>query len=928
MTVSLQIDGRDLTVPDGSTIWEAARQADIDIPTLCHDPGLRPVGVCRMCVVEVEGSRVMAASCVREVEPGMIVRTATEKIERCRGVLIELLMSEQPEVSAKENTTADDQLFALARRYGAGQRLPRGNSRPLDDSSKVIDVDHQACILCDRCIRACDDVQHNDVIGRTGKGYTARISFDLDQGMGESSCVSCGECVAACPTGALTNKAISAPLRPRSELESVDTVCPYCGVGCALTYHVDREQNRVAFAEGRESPGNQGRLCVKGRYGFDYVSHPHRLTRPLIRVDYPKRALSSEVESSERRRRKPGGIVDYNEVMPAFREASWDEALDLVATRMLEIRERSGSRALAGFGSAKCSNEEAYLFQKLVRAVFGTNNVDHCTRLCHASSVAALLQMIGSAAVTTTYGDIRNSDVALITGTNTTENHPVAATFFKDAARKGTRLIVVDPRRSGISDHAWRFCQIRSGTDVAFYNGLMNIIIRERLTDESYIAEHTTDFEELERTVKTYTPERVSGICGIPVELLREIAITYGKAKAAITFWGMGMSQHVHGTDNCRCLISLALMTGNIGRSGAGLHPLRGQNNVQGASDAGLIPMSYPGYQSVTSDQAKVRFEAAWGTPLDAQTGLTSVEIIEGARDGIIKGMYMLGENPFLSEPNVNEVRKGLTNLEFLAVQDIFLTETAEFADVVLPATSALEKTGTFTNTDRRVQIGRPALEPPGEARLDWEIICEISNRMGYPMHYADASEIFDEIVSVTDSHRGLSYEKLGSTGKLYPCPNPDESDGTVVMFGDGFPTDDGRARFVAAEHSGADELPDTEYPFILVTGRVLEHWHTGVMTRRSRALSALQPESFVEVHPEDCAKLGVDDADFVRVCSRRGEVTLQVRKGTKTQPGSVFIPFHYREAAANVLTTDKLDPDGKIPEFKFCAVKLEPADL
>ena len=928
MSVSLQIDGREVTVPEGSTIWEAARQADIEIPTLCHDPGLRPVGVCRMCVVEVEGARVMAASCVREVEPEMVVRTASEKVERCRGVLTELLMSEQPEESPKESTTADDQLFALARRYGVGQRLPRGNSRPLDGSSKVIDVDHQACILCDRCIRACDEVQHNDVIGRTGKGYTARISFDLDQGMGQSSCVSCGECVAACPTGALTNKAVSAPLRPRTALESVDTVCPYCGVGCALTYHVEREQNRVVFAEGRESPGNQGRLCVKGRYGFDYVSHPHRLTVPLIRVDYPKRALSSEVESSERRRRKPGGVVDYDEVLPAFREASWDEALDLVATRLLEIRERSGSEVLAGFGSAKCSNEEAYLFQKLVRAVFGTNNVDHCTRLCHASSVAALLQMIGSAAVTTTYGDIRNSDVALITGTNTTENHPVAATFFKDAARKGTRLIVVDPRRSGISDHAWRFCQIRSGTDVAFYNGLMNIIIEEGLTDESYIANHTTGFAELAQTVKTYTPERVSGICGVPVELLREVAITYGKAKAAITFWGMGMSQHVHGTDNCRCLISLALITGNVGRSGAGLHPLRGQNNVQGASDAGLIPMSYPGYQPVTSEPVRAKFEAGWGTPLDPRTGLTSVEIIEGARDGIIKGMYMLGENPFLSEPNINEVRKGLTNLEFLAVQDIFLTETAEFADVVLPATSALEKTGTYTNTDRRVQIGRPALEPPGEARLDWEIICEISTRMGYPMHYADASEIFDEIVSVTDSHRGLSYEKLGSTGKLYPCPNPDESDGTVVMFGDGFPTEDRRARFVAAEHSGADELPDTEYPFILVTGRVLEHWHTGVMTRRSRALSAIQPESFVEVHPEDCAKLGLDDADFVRVRSRRGEVSLQVRRGTRIQPGSVFIPFHYREAAANVLTTDKLDPDGKIPEFKFCAVQLEPAEL
>jgi formate dehydrogenase major subunit len=928
VSVTLTIDGRDVRVAEGSTLWEAAREAGIEIPALCHDPKLEPVGVCRMCVVEVEGARVLAASCVRRVEPGMVVRTNSDKVERCRRVLTELLMSDQPAASAREEQTGDDELFALAREQGVPTRLPRGASRPKDDSSKVIRVDHQACILCDRCIRACDDVQHNDVIGRTGKGYAARISFDLDAGMGDSTCVSCGECVAACPTGALTEKPLSAPLRPRSALEAVDTVCPYCGVGCALTYQVDRATNRVAFAEGRESPGSQGRLCVKGRYGFDFASHPHRLTRPLIRVDYPKRALSGEVASSERRRRKPGGVVDYDEVMPAFREASWDEALERVASRLLEIRQRHGSQALAGFGSAKCSNEEAYLFQKLVRAVFGTNNVDHCTRLCHASSVAALLQTIGSAAVTTTYGDVQNSDVALITGTNTTANHPVAATFFKDAARKGTKLIVVDPRRSGISDHAWRFCQIRSGTDVAFYNGMMHVIVAEGLADEAYIARHTRGFEDLKRTVERYTPGRVGSICGIPSELLREVALAYGRARAALTFWGMGMSQHVHGTDNCRCIISLALMTGNVGRPGTGLHPLRGQNNVQGASDAGLIPMSYPGYQPVTSADARARFEAAWGRELDDRSGLTSVEIIEGARDGLIKGMYMLGENPFLSEPNLNEVRKGLTNLDFLVVQDIFLTETAEFADVVLPATSALEKTGTFTNTDRRVQIGRPALEAPGEARLDWEIICEISNRMGYPMEYASASEIFDEIVSVTDSHRGLSYEKLGATGKLYPCPNPDESDGTVVMFSDGFPTADGRALFVSAEHTGADELPDSSYPFILVTGRVLEHWHTGVMTRRSRALSAIEPESFVEVHRDDCARLGIEDGSFVSVRSRRGEVTLPVRRGRNTQPGSVFIPFHYREAAANVLTTDKLDPDGKIPEFKFCAVVVEPVDL
>ena len=906
-------------------MWDAARAADIPVPVLCHDPGLEPVGVCRMCVVEIEGARVLAASCVREAEEGMVVRTQSPKIDACRAMLTELLMSEQRDASLKDATVGGDKLYELAERYEVEVRLPRGNSRPEDASSPAIAVDHQACILCDRCMRACNDVQHNDVIGRTGKGYKTRIGFDLDNPMGSSTCVTCGECVQACPTGALTNAFPSIVPSAESKLESVDSVCPYCGVGCALTYHVDREQNEILWAEGRESPGNQARLCVKGRYGFDYTSHPHRLTRPLIRIDYPKGPLSQATQEHDGKR-KPGGLVDYDEVLPAFREASWEEALELVASKLAGIRDEHGGGALAGFGSAKCSNEEAYLFQKLVRAGFGTNNVDHCTRLCHASSVAALLQMIGSGAVTTTYGDIVNAEVALITGTNTTANHPVAASFFKQAAAAGTKLIVVDPRGSGIAEHAWRFCQIRSGTDVAFYNAMMHVIVAEGLVDEEYVAAHTKDFEAVKETVARYSPETVSAICGVPAETIREVALEYGRAAGAITYWGMGMSQHTHGTDNCRCIISLALMTGNMGRHGAGLHPLRGQNNVQGASDAGLIPMVFPDYQAVGSQEVRAKFEAAWGRELDPNPGLTVVEIMGAALAGEIKGMYMLGENPFLSDPNINKVRKALSKLDFLVVQDIFLTETAEFADVILPATSALEKNGTFTNTDRRVQVGRQVLDPPGEARPDHEIICDIATRMGYPMSYDSPAQVFDEMVSLMNAYRGLSHEKLGATGKLYPCPDPDESDGTIVMFGDGFPTADGRATFVPAEHVGAAELPDEEYPFVLVTGRVLEHWHTGVMTRRSRTLHAREPKAFVEVHPADAARANIATGDFVRVASRRGAIALEARVSKNPQPGSVFVPFHFREAAANLLTTDQLDPDGKIPEFKFCAVKVERA--
>jgi formate dehydrogenase major subunit len=936
-TVTLTIDGRRVTVPEGTTILSAATLAGIAIPVLCHDERYDPVGVCRMCVVDV-GSRVYAAACVRPCDDGMAVATASDSVERQRRTLTRLLMADQPAPAEdpKQTTTADNELHALAIRYGVLDEratpdgLPCGVPRPADGSSHVIAVDHSACIMCDRCIRACDDIQNNDVIGRTGKGHTARIAFDLDDPMGESSCVSCGECVAACPTGALVNKPISAPIRPRTELKQVDSVCPYCGVGCALTFHVDEDRNKIAYAEGRESPGNQARLCVKGRYGFDYAQSPERLTVPLIRRKeaYPKGPLSADVRGEGRGRRKPGGLVDYAEVLPAFREASWDEALDLVGQKVRAIKDTHGADALAGFGSAKCSNEEAYLFQKLVRAGFGTNNVDHCTRLCHASSVAALLEGIGSGAVSTTYADIRNADVAILAGTNTTANHPVASSFFKEARRKGTTLIVVDPRRERVADHADIFCQIKPGTDVAFYNGVMHEVIRQGLVDQEYVAATTTGYEELATLVAAYAPERAGQIAGVDPELIRRVARAWGEAGAGIIFWGMGISQHTTGTDNARCLIALCAITGNVGRPGTGLHPLRGQNNVQGASDAGLIPMMYPDYQRVDNPAHQATFETAWGVPLSPTPGLTVTEIIGAALTKDVRGMYMLGENPFLSDPNVNKVRKALSALDFLVVQDIFLTETAEFADVVLPASSYLEKTGTFTNTDRRVQIGRPALEMPGQARLDWQIILEIARRVGLDMHYDSPADVFDEMVAVAPSYANLRYDNLGASGKLWPNPDPEHSDGTVVLFGDGFPTADGRAKLVPAEWLPADELPDQEYPFVLNTGRLLEHWHTGSMTRRSFALDAIAPRAQVYLHPQDAAELGLGDGDFAVVASRRGQIEIEVRHSHRETRGSCFIPFHFREAAANLLTNDKIDPFGKIPEFKFCAVKIAAASV
>lgn len=924
--VELTIDGTTVRVPAGTTIWEAARRAGIDIPVLCHDPRYRPVGVCRMCVVDV-GGRVLAASCVRACEPGMKVTANSPEIERHRGVLTALLMADQPEAPAQRRPTGSA-LHVLAQRYGvAGDPLglPRGEGRPRDDSSPVIGVDHQACILCDRCVRACDEVQSNEVITRSGKGYRTKIAFDLDQPMGASSCVSCGECMDACPTDALVNKQLAAPLRPPTRLKQVETLCPYCGVGCSITAHVDPARNQIAWIDGRDSLVSDRRLCVKGRYGFDYSSHPQRLTVPLVRreTSYPKGPLSGAVR--QRKGRRPGGLVDYAEVLPHFREASWDEALDLVARRFVELRETAGKRALAGFGSAKCSNEEAYLFQKLVRVGFGSNNVDHCTRLCHASSVAALMETIGSGAVSTTFRDIENSDVALLCGTNATSNHPVAATFFKQAAKRGCKLLIVDPHRPQIADFAHRYVRIRPGTDVAFFNGVMHELLRRDLVDPAFIAARTEGFEQLKAVVEHYPAALAAKISGVSEEEIVDVAVTWGSAAAAICFWGMGVSQHTHGTDNARCLISLVLLTGQVGRPGTGLHPLRGQNNVQGASDAGLIPMVFPDYQPVKDPQIRARFEAAWGVELDPQPGLTVVEIVHAILHGEIRGMYILGENPFISDPNTDKVRKALAALDFLAVQDIFLTETAEFADVILPASSFFEKTGTYTNTDRRVQIGRPALALPGQARLDWQITCEIARRMGVRgFDYASVDQVFDEFAALTESYRGLSYAALGLGGKLWPCDDPEHSDGQVVLFDHDFPR--GRGKLVPAEFAPPAELPSEAYPWVLTTGRLLEHWHTGTMTRRSLALGTIEAEPHADMTPADMAALGVETGDEIAVTSRRGSITLKVRPSDAPGRGSIFIPFCWREAAANVLTNDELDPFGKIPEFKFCAVRVEKA--
>ena len=906
------------------SILNAAKRHGIDIPHLCYQEGLRADGNCRACVVEIKGERTLAPSCCRNVAPGLEVLSQSLRAKKSQEMVLELLLSDMPDQghkwtdkgqhgelsdwSSKMNVTVRPELQALRREQPA-----------CDVSHPAMAVNLDACIQCNRCVRACREEQVNDVIGYAHRGAQSQIVFDLQDSMGTSTCVACGECVQACPTGALM---------PKSQMGSqvvdkkVDSVCPFCGVGCLLTYKV--KDNKIVSVEGRDGPANHSRLCVKGRFGFDYIQHPQRLTTPLIRkLGVPKDpALIQQLNRNS---------ADWSAV---FREATWEEALALGAGKLRQVRDAFGPKSLAGFGSAKGSNEEAYLFQKLVRTGFGSNNVDHCTRLCHASSVAAMLEGVGSAAVSNQVNDVEHAGLIFVIGANPSANHPVAATWMKNAAKRGAKIVLADPRVTDIGKHAWRTLQFKPDTDVAMLNALIYTVIEEGLANQDFIQTRANNYEALKQNIQGYSPEAMAPICGVPAETLREVAREFATSKASMILWGMGISQHVHGTDNARCLIALVTVTGQIGKPGSGLHPLRGQNNVQGASDAGLIPMMYPNYQQVTNPLAHDWFEKFWDLPLDSQPGYTVVEIMHKALAADtdphkVRGMYIMGENPAMSDPDLNHARHALASLEHLVVQDIFMTETAWLADVVLPATAWPEKTGTVTNTDRMVQMGRQAVEPPAQAKADLWIIQQIAQGMGlnwqYKGEHHGVAEVYEEMrQAMHEVISGISWDRLVRESSVtYPCLT-EEDPGQPTVFKEHFATADGRVNLVPADIIPANERPDANFPFVLITGRQLEHWHTGSMTRRATVLDAIEPEATASMCGADMLALGLSEGHVMTLASRRGEVCLRVRRDDGTPQGSVFVPFAYYEAAANLMTNAALDPFGKIPEFKYCAIAVK----
>ena len=897
-TVTLSIDNQEVTVPKGTTILEAAKGLGVEIPTLCHLKELAPDGSCRMCVVEVEGGRRggLTTACTAHCQEDMVVATHSEKVADSRRFILDLFLSNHKLECFSCGKNGDCQLQQYALDYGIdatsfteGKRMPCHQE---DTSNPFFSYDPEKCIMCRRCARVCQLRQGRDVLSIANRGFETKMMPSYGQAFDQSICESCGNCVSSCPTGALTAK--DTKEYRKWETQKIPTTCPHCGTGCQMNLLV--KNNRLVGVEPLDGPANKNLLCVKGKFAsYKFVGSGDRLTEPLI---------------------KRNGI---------FEPASWEEALTLVSSKFNEIKAENGPDALAGFSCSRATNEDNYVFQKMVRAAFGTNNVDNCARVCHSASVHGLAQTLGSGAMTNPIADITEDvDMILLVGSNPEEAHPVIGAQIRQAIQRGTQVVVVDPRKINLVKDSALHLQVQAGTNVAFANGMMHVILKEGLADRHFIEERTEGFSDLEKMVADYTPEKVAEICHIHPEDLIQAARMYAKAEKAPIIYCLGVTEHSTGTEGVMSMSNLAMLVGKVGKPGCGVNPLRGQNNVQGACDMGCMPYDFPGYQKVNNPEVIDKFEKAWHVPLNRNTGLTSTKVLPAATAGNVKGLYIFGEDPIVTDPDTGHVRQALESLDFLVVQELFMTETAAYADVVLPGISYAEKDGTFTNTERRVQRVRKAVEPRGQAREDYEIFCEVMTRMGYPCAYESAKEIMKEISAVTPSFGGINYERLEKESLQWPCRSLTDP-GTPIMHVGSFAR--GKGLFKAIPYKQAQELPDEEYPYLMSTGRMLYHYNTRAMTGRTEGINQIANHSYIEINAVDAQALGIQEGDKVEVHSRRGKIETYAAVGNRVFPQEVFMTFHFPDGNVNEITNAVFDDIATIPEYKVCAVAIKPVN-
>ena len=892
--VSICIDGKQIEVNDGLTILEAAQQADIKIPTLCYLKDVNEIGACKMCVVEVEGNSHLVTSCNTKVKDGMVVNTKSDRVVSSRKQVLNMLLANHDVRCFSCSKSGDCRLQDLSNEYGITESVYKGSAAKFEAKKEnpFLTYYPELCINCQRCVSTCNKVTGNGTLHNSKIGTRTLIDAPFGPDWKETTCESCGNCASVCPTGALVVK--NRKKYQASKVEKVLTTCPNCATGCQ--YYLIVKDNHIVDVEPANGPSNKNLLCVKGRFGsFNFVHHPERLKYPLIK----------------------------NKETGEFERATWDEALDLIAAKFTEIKKQYGSDALAGFACSRSPNEDCYMLQKMVRCAFGTNNVDNCARVCHSATVAGLAMTLGSGAMTNPIADITDDvDAIMLVGSNPEEAHPVIGMQIRQAVERGTRLIVVDPRDIGLSKSADVHLKLKPGTNVAFANGMMNVIINEGLADEEFISSRTEGFEELKKIVAEYTPERVAEICHIDPDHLREAALMYAKAKKAPIIYCLGVTEHSTGTEGVMSMSNMAMLVGKLGKEGCGVNPLRGQNNVQGACDMGALPGDFPGYQKVTSPEVVAKFERAWGTKLSNKPGVHATDVFGAAIRKEIRGLFIFGEDPVVTDADQGHIKKALQSLDFFVVSDLFMTETAAFADVVLPGTSYAEKEGTFSNTERRVQRVRKAVELEGEMRLDTDIFIDLMNRMGYPQPQLTSEEIMDEIASLTPIFGGISHRRLDKGESLqWPCPDKNHP-GTPILHVGKFSR--GLGWFYPAEYVPSAELPDEDYPFIMMTGRILYHYNTRAMTGKTPGLMEKEGSSFIEMNTEDAARLSIVNGEKVRVSSRRGSIISTARVGEKVSPKETWMPFHFPDGNANVLTNAALDKYARIPEYKVCAIKIE----